>query len=209
VLHGVTHPSPQEDEVKFSRKLVLAGTVILIPLSTLTISGVASAATKTGTGTVTCTSITGKVTLSPPLKTTGPFSQENATLKLKVSGCTGGSPSPVKGGTIKSTLSGAASTNDCTSLGTSSPEASTIKWKGGIAPSTDAFAGYTIVTGGPDNGEGFSLAGGSVTGSYNNGSTKNAKTVAYLNETASQIISGCSTTKGVSKLLVVGGSIST
>ena len=61
---------------------MLAGAVIVIPLSTLVVSGVASAKTKSGTGTVTCSTITGKVTLSPPLKTTGPFSLETETLKV-------------------------------------------------------------------------------------------------------------------------------
>ena len=189
--------------MKLSRKLMLAAAALAVPVSMIAIPGVASAA-KTGTGTVTCTGITGSISFKPALKTTGPFSAESSTAKFTLSGCSGGSPAP-SGGKVKQTLSSATSTNSCTSLATSAKESITVKWKG-AAPSTTAFPGYTTGTGGPDNGEGFILTGGTVTGSY---AGTGAKASAFSNMSQSAILAACGTSKGLTKLTIVGGSSTT
>jgi hypothetical protein len=189
--------------VKLSRKLLLAGAAIALPVSTLAISGVASAA-KTGTGTVTCSTITGSISFKPALKSTGPYTAEKSTAKITLSGCSGGVPTP-KGGKVTQTLSSATSTNDCTSLATGTSESITVKWKG-VAPSTTAFPPYT--TGTDSEGDaGFVLSKGTTTGSYPASGTASA--AVYTNQTEAQILAACGTSAGLKKLTLSQGTSTT
>jgi hypothetical protein len=192
--------------VKLSRKLLLAGAAIALPISTLAISGVASAA-KTGVGTVTCNTITGSISFKPGLKTTGPFTQEKSTAKITLAGCTGASgTTPVpKGGKVTQTLSSATSTNSCTSLATGTAESLTVKWKGAAA-STTAFSTYTT---GSDSsgGEGFILTKGTTTGSYP--ATGTASASVYSSDSEAEILAACATTKGLTKLTIAQGTSTT
>jgi hypothetical protein len=192
--------------VKLSRKLLLAGAAIALPISTLAITGVASAA-KTGTGTVTCKTITGSISFKPALKSTGPFSAETSKAKITLSGCTGTtgtSPVPASG-KVSQTLSSSTSTNDCTSLATGTAESITVKWKG-AAPSTTAFPPYSTGTD-SSNDEGFVLSKGTTTGSYPASGTASA--AVYTNQTEAQIIAACGTPAGVKKLTISQGTSTT
>ena len=191
--------------MKLSRKLLLAGAAIALPISTLAISGVASAA-KTGTGTVTCTTITGSISFKPALKSSGPFTTEKSTAKITLAGCTGGTPSPTKGGKLTQSLSSATSTNDCTSLATGSSESLTVKWKGGIAPTTTSYSTYSTGTDGAGDA-GFVLKSGTSTGSY--AETGKANAAVYSNQTEAQILAACGTSKGLSKLTISQGNSTT
>jgi hypothetical protein len=196
--------------VKLSRKLLLTGAAIALPLGMLAVSGVAGASAHKGkvtaTGKLTCTAIKGTISFSPPLKTTGPFSTETSTAKITVSGCTGGSVNP-KSGKVDQSLSSATSTNDCTSLATSNAETLNIKWAGKINPSTTSFSGYSTGANGAGD-EGFILpqskGTGSTVGSYAEAS--GATAAAYSNETEAQILAACGTSAGLKKLTLTTGS---
>ena len=189
--------------MKLSRKLLLAGAAIALPISTVAISGVASAA-KTGTGKVTCSTITGSISFKPALKTTGPFTTEKSSAKITLSGCTGGTPTP-SGGKVSQTLSSATSTNNCTSLATGTSEQITVKWKGGIAPTTTAFPPYKTGTNGAGDA-GFVLSGGTTTGSY---AGSGATASVYSNMTEAAILAACGTSKGLAKLTLSSGTSTT
>ncbi len=135
----------------------------------------------------------------------GGTATENTTIKIKVTKCTGGTPVPKKGGTVTQDISTPTSTNNCLSLETSSAQNLTVKWKGGITPSTSAYSGYTTGTSGsgkeefilPDTG-----GTGTTSGSYVNSSSS---ATAVLGDTESQITTACGTAKGLASLKITSG----
>jgi len=189
---------------------MLAAGALALPLVTVvalgsTTAGASSRTGTTGTGTVSCTKIKGTITFKPPLTNTG-TATENTTVKITVSGCTGGTPKPKKG-SVKEDISTATSTNSCLSLNNSSPETLNVKWSpASIAGTTTSFSGY-MAGSNMAGDEGFVLPNsggtGTATGSYPTGS---ATASAYSNETESQITAACGTTAGLKKLKVTSGS---
>lgn len=192
--------------MSIGRKVLLSGIVVVMPLALVAIatSGPASASTKFSgntPGTVSCTSITGKVSFKPPLKlTTG-----GTTIKAKgaFSGCHGTNPAvSITSGKFKAAITGGA-TQGCAGLasGTSS-ETFTVKWKGDyngtkakFTASTIVVKGSTIVTNGASD-EGFELpnpshepGGTTVTGSF--AATSSSESYAYTTETASAFSAAC------------------
>jgi len=193
--------------VTFTKKIVLGAAALALPIASIAMVGVGTASAArtsgTGTGTLTCNGIKGSITFKPPLKNGG-SSAENTTIKITVSKCTGGTPDPKKG-TVKQDISTATSTNNCLSLQTSSAQSLTVKWAGGITPSTSAYSGYT--TGTAQNGdEEFILPNsggtGSTSGSYTNGSST---ATAVLGDTQNQITTACGTTAGLKSLKITSG----
>jgi len=184
---------------------MLAAGALALPLVTVVALGSSTAgASGPGTGVLTCTKIKGTITFKPPLTNTG-TATENTTVKITVSGCSGGTPKPKKG-TVKQDISSPTSTNACTSLETSSPETLTVKWSpSSITPSTSSYSGYDAATNGAGD-EGFTLPNsggtGSTTGSYAEGSGSTAS--AYSNETESQITAACGA-GGLKKLKITSG----
>jgi len=192
--------------VTFTRKLMLATGALLMPVSAVAMIGVGSASAArsnpAGTGTVTCTKIKGSITFKPPLKNGG-TATEKTTIKVTVSGCSGGTPNPSKG-TVKQVISSGTSTNNCTSLSTSQPESLTIKWApSSISPSTSSYSGYSVGTAGNGDAE-FILPNtggtGSTIGSFAEGSGSTA--TAALNKTSAQIAAACGTAAGEKKLSI-------
>jgi hypothetical protein len=158
-----------------------------------------------GTGTVTCSKIKGTITFKPALKNGG-SAHEVTTIKVTVSGCSGGTPNPSKG-SVKQVISSGTSTNNCTSLSTSQPESLTVKWApASINPSTSSYSGYTVGTAGNGHSE-FILPDtggtGSTIGSFAEGSGSTA--TAVLNKSAAQIAAACGTTAGEKKLSITSG----
>jgi hypothetical protein len=193
--------------VTFTKKIVLGAAALALPIASIAMVGVGTASAArtgtTGTGTLTCNGIKGSITFKPALKNGG-TAAENTTIKITVSKCTGGTPNPKKG-TVKQDISTSTSTNNCLSLQTSSAQSLTVKWAGGILPSTSAYSGYTTGTAGngdeefilPDSG-----GTGSTSGSYTN-STSSA--TAVLNESSSTIATKCGTAAGVKSLKITSG----
>jgi len=158
--------------VKFTRKIMLAGTGVALMVGSVVLVGttLASAsanAKKTGTGTVTCTTVSGKLSFNPPLATNGPTTgSSTTTFKGKLSSCSGGVPTPT-GATVSETSTSNNGWN-CATFGANTAKTGTtfaIKWKGPINATSVTFpAGDISVSGG---GTGFKLGGGAgtVTGS--------------------------------------------
>ncbi len=160
-------------------------------------------------GGVTCTTITGSLTFSPPLTTKG-GSSESTTVALHAAGCTtkGSNVASVTGGTGSATIT--SSTNACAGLLTSRPLTVDLTW----APSTIhssvvTFSSYTGASG-PSGGEGFILPapGGTakVTGSFS-GSDHGASSTAatYSSQTGTQLLSACGAATGLTSIDVTSG----
>lgn len=191
--------------MKLSRKIVLVAAAIAFPISMVAVTGgIASAKGKVnGTGTVTCTTISGTIKFNPALKTTGPFTTEQASIAVKIGGCSGGTPNPTKG-IVKENLNPGTS-NDCTSLATSAAEMLSVKWAGKLNPSVTAFSGYTTGTNGSGDA-GFILPNsggtGTTTGSF---AGSGAHAAAYSNMTEAQILAACGSPSGLKSLKVTSG----
>jgi hypothetical protein len=212
------------------RKLLLVAAAVTLPLGMVTILGAssssASAPPVVATGTVNCTTLSGKIAFVPPLTTAGNSNTETATVGVKLSGCTPSVTSDLGTGAI---ITGKAvstvvttttnnTANSCAGLATSVAQTQTVKWKDKnssgvvlekLAPSTVHFSGFDVVSGGASN-SGFDLpqdsggtasvaSGGSFAGS-DNGATSEAN--AFTVDTTAQIGALCST--GVAKLKLGG-----
>jgi hypothetical protein len=188
--------------MRLNRKVLLAGAVLTLPIATIAATGSSAwgKGATNGTGTVTC-HLTGAFTFKPAL-VNGGTAPEHAKLKITLSGCTGGSPTPTSG-SISSPV-GAGETNSCSNVASTSGV--TIKWKASskINPTVMTFSSETGTTN--SSGDvGFNLTGGSATGSYS-GSGGSASVVG--NVTLPQIVSACEG-KGVKKLTIASGSLTT
>lgn len=156
--------------------------------------------TVTGTGAVTCTGIKGTITFKPPLTNTG-NTAETASIKVTISSCSGGTPTPTKGtdtGTIQTT------TNSCTALATPNPsqtETLTTKWAPKMATTIAHFGPDVPVT---SPNVGFSLSGGTTSGSF--AGSGNASANVTSSETSSQLTAACAG-KGLSKLTLNSGTV--
>lgn len=207
--------------------LALGTGSLVVGLAGSASASVVNIPTVTANGTASCgnassgtSGITGTITFSPPLKNGG-TSPETTTVSIKEKPCTTTATNLKKGGKlkgkVKQSISSPTSTNSCTGLTTSAPEALTVKWTwkntAGVAldnvnSTTISFSGYNIVSStnppwSASGDEGFQLPGGSspsatATGSFlgtNSGATSTA--VAYLGLTAAQLATDCASTGGL------------
>jgi hypothetical protein len=188
---------------KFSR-MVLA---VAIPLGILvSLSSGGEAWAKVAPGTVSCTTLTAKITFAPPLVPgTATSSSEKVTIKpLKLAGCTSSTgaavPNPaVVAKVIKNT------SNSCSVFAgnlASDTVAFTAKWKASVGvPSKATFLPGHVSLG----GTGFTATGGTVTGSFKTTSATFSVTVAPTDLTKLTTCIGGSGT-GVSAITIVSGS---
>jgi len=209
-------------EIMKYRIFATTGAAIVLSVGLVTLVGVESAwaVPPTGTGSINCTTVKGKVTFHPALTLSGTPSVtvEKSTVKVTATGCTtAGSNIPtVAKGVIKATIiTSGANANACTNLLTSKAVLFTASWhssSGAVVANTSRISmpGYTIAAGPPPTGtnEGFVFpnAGGipSVIGSFpgsDNGNSSSAS--AYTNRTQAQILTQCATS--LPKLTITSG----
>jgi len=166
------------------------------------------------TGSVTCDTLSGQITFSPPA-IHGGTSQGTEVFTLHASGChtTGSNVTEVTEGDV--TTTNQMATDSCAALrkSTSTPGSATVEWTpGSIAPSTVSFpGGYSVISHGTGGDIGFALGvtgGASVTGSFagSDGGASSQVTV-YLNQTADQFVAACNAAgNGLSSETIAGGS---
>ena len=159
-------------------------------------------------GTVTCTSLTGSVTFSPPA-VAGGTRPEVQRFRLTATHCTASAKAVhVTHATITATVR--RPTNSCGALFASVPSTGTVTWSPrSIATSTFRFSGYSLAVS-PAGQRGFNLPGpggtARVTGSFvgvDHGAGSSA--VGYLDLTASQFIAECASGSGLAHHRVVAG----
>jgi len=203
------------------RIFALASVAVLMVAGIVTTIGVgsASAALKTATGTITCTTLKGKVTFTPALKLVGTPSVTTDIAKVTVTatGCTtSGSNIPVvtKGVATATIVTSGAGANAFTNLLTSKTVQFKVLWYKGTAqiakPSFITMSGYDVVTG-TGGVVGFSMpqaAGGSslVTGSFAGATHSTA--LAYTTMTQSQLSAKAGSSTGLTKVVIGSGSFS-
>jgi hypothetical protein len=73
--------------------IIFAGASLVLAVSLVTVGATGATPPGTGTGTFSCAAMSGKVTFNPPLTVAGGQS-DVATISLKASSCSGGSPAP-------------------------------------------------------------------------------------------------------------------
>jgi hypothetical protein len=181
------------------RKMLLGVAAIALPLGVLAVAiqpTMASAASpKTvGTGTYNCKDITGTLKFNPPLTLAGGASSETVTVTTSSTSCKGGTPK------VKTSASSATFTTDsnaCSSLSTGQSFSTAITYTNGASSST--FAGTSSSSTGPPVS--FTVTG-TVTGSY---PSSTASTTVNLQQTETQIINKCQSTKGLKKLTIASG----
>ena len=195
-------------------RAVALGVVALAAVATLAAgcSATPSASSSTSgmptvaTGDVTCSHVTGGISFSPPLTSTGTAAQSTR-ISLTATGCTtSGSHTPVvTRGTAPST------TSACSGVLTLRSVALTIHWTPTtIRPSTLTFPGYNIVST-PSGSAGFSFpsSGGSasVVGSFAGSDRGAASTAAlYFDPSVAQIQAVCKSS-GLASLPVTSGTV--
>jgi len=150
--------------MKVNRKLILAGAGLALMTGSVVLvgTGVAVAGGKvTGTGSVSCSSVTGTLKFNPPLTTNGPTSgSETSSFKGVLSSCSGGTPTPSGAKVTESTTTNDGSS--CSGFSGNTVKTATtftITWKAkpAVVPSIITYpAGDITVT---DGGTGFTLAG--------------------------------------------------
>ena len=161
-------------------------------------------------GTVSCRSVTGSVSFSPPLTAKG-TSPETSTIAVSASRCTvsGSNVNRVEGASASATLMSA--TNACQGLLTSQALTFTVHWSPSIIrPTVLHYSGYTVSV---SAGKGaFTLpdAGGtaSVTGSFagsDHGAGSSALAVA--DESATGLVSACGSSTGLASIPVTSGTL--
>jgi len=202
------------------RKFALLAVVVTMPLALIAVgSAVASASTPkfsgNAPGTISCSSITGKVSFKPPLKLTS----GGTTVKAKgaFSGCHASNPAvSITLGKFKAAITSSA-TQGCAGLaGGTTSETFTVKWKGDyngtkakFTASTIVVQGSTIVTNGAGD-EGFELPnpshepnGTTATGSF--ATVSSSESFAYTNETAAQFSAACG--PGIHSVVIASGTL--
>lgn len=147
--------------------------------------------------TVHCT-LTGKATFKPGLKTGGTAASVAIAFSGKLSACSGtGTGANVTGGTVKAT--GTGTSNNCTTLATTSLPTitATTKWK--VKKKTPKLADTTtkFTSGSVTIGTNITVAlSGSATGGAFSGDSASA--TAVTDQTASQFATACGSKKGLS-----------
>ena len=197
-----------------------AAMIVVAGLVTMVGAESASAALKTATGTITCTTLKGSVTFTPPLKLVGTPSVTTETAKVTVTakGCTtSGSNIPIvsKGVATAKIITTGPGANAFTSLMTSKPITFKVLWYKGTAqiakPSTIMMSGYDIVlgTGGVARFSFPKASGGSslVTGGSFAGLTHSSAS-AYTALTQAQLGAKAATSTGLPKVAIATGSFS-
>jgi hypothetical protein len=186
------------------RKIMLGVCAVGLPLGLLAVvvaPSVASASvTKNGTGTYSCTKITGTLTYNPPISNASTATKETLTVKIKASGCSGGSPAVAALSASMTHVSKGSGVGTCGSaLGGGSADLK-VAYTNGAAAST--ITG-TITPGSTMSGKAdFTVNPAKVTGSY---PTTTADVAADLSQTETQILAACGKKTGVKTLKITAG----
>ncbi len=186
------------------RKIILGVCAVGLPIGLLAVvvaPSVASASvTKTGTGTYSCTKITGTISFKPALLLTGTSSTETVTIKATSTGCTGGTPGVTKNTGTETKKTTGTDENACGTLSTPSSAKLKIAYTNGASAST--LTGMTSTgTSGSGKSE-FIINPAKVTGSY---ATTTGSITAVLSDSESQILALCNRKTGVTSLKIASG----
>jgi virginiamycin B lyase len=165
------------------------------------------------TGTVSCTSATGLLKFAPALTNSG-ASIETAAVKVTLGGCTAtGSNVTSVGFTGKAKGSFSWSTNNCSALSGPNPVSGAldVKWSGkaGTAKLNPTTVALTTVTGfgsGQNGDVGISFANQAASGSFP--SPLQAEFDTNENVQTASGPTGCGSRKGLKKLVIVAGDVS-
>jgi hypothetical protein len=181
---------------------MLAASALFLPLAAVATIGVGTASAArsnpTGTGTENCTAVTGTITFSPPLTSSG-TAAETTTVSAKATGCSGGSP-VATAIAAHATITGG--TSACSSLATAAPPTFTDSYTpSSISPSSVSGGTETEVT---SPHIGFTISNETVTGSY---PSTTASVSATTSETVAKLTKACDK-KGLKKLKIKSGSVS-
>jgi len=211
------------------KKLCICTAVLALPLALVTVIGgtpaTGSTPTITANGTVTCTTLGGKIGFSPALHTTGTSNTETSTIKVKLTGCSATSTNLPAGGIIRGTATSTVTTtttdnsaNACGGLATSRTTVQTIAWtdksSGGVTlakltKTVATFSGFDVLVNNSSE-PGFDLpqdSGGTAgaTGSFVGGDAgSSSEANIFAKKTLSQITAACGTSTGLVKLPLGG-----
>jgi len=206
------------------KKLWISAAALAMAVTFIGVVGATPAAavvTITANGTVTCTSLGGKIAFSPALHTVGTTNSDTSTVSVKLAGCSTTSTNLPAGSIItgKATSTIVTTTTDnsanaCAGLATSRATVQTISWtdksSGGVTlakltKTVVSFSGFDILVNGSSD-PGFDLSkdsGGtaSATGSFL-GSDGGASSEAniFAKKTTTQITTSCGTATGLASL---------
>jgi hypothetical protein len=192
-----------------SRWVTHAALVALVAAVLATPTSRASALPRAATaGSLTCASLTGTVSFSPPA-VRGGTRPEVQRFSLIATRCTASAKGVrVTRATVTATVR--RPTNSCAALFASAPATGTVTWSPrSITKSTFRFSGYSLAVS-PTGQRGFSLPGpggtARVTGSFA-GADRGARSsaVGYLDLTASQFAAECASGSGLAHHRVVAG----
>ena len=197
------------------RRRPVLGVVVLAAVAagcsaTPSASSSTSSMPSVASGDVTCAHITGGISFSPPLTSTGSAAQQTR-ISLTATGCTSSASSApvVSRGTAEVTIP--STTSACSGVLTLRSVALAIHWTPAtIRPSTVTFPGYNIVST-PTGSAGFSFpsSGGSasVVGSFAGSDRGAASTAAlYFDPSVTQIQAVCKSS-GLASLPVTSGTV--
>jgi len=162
------------------------------------------------TGSVTCSTLTGVASFSPPLTLTG-SAPETTTISLNAGGCTvsNSNAGGVSGG--RATVTNNTATSNCTSLLTSRPVKVAVEWTPTtLHPSAVSFSGYAPSKSSAGAGSGFVFPdpGGkaSATGSFAGDDGGKSTTVsAFTTEGESQLLGACGSPAGLTSIAISSG----
>jgi len=195
------------------RKLASVLVAIAIPLGT--VAGLASSSpawakshNKAASGVLSCNGTGGSITFKTPLTPNGTATEKKTTVSASFGTCTAnGASVTVSKLTVKLVAApgGLASCKAFASNTASDGLTITVKYAGGISPSTVKFAAGSITANIGVSTVGFTASGGTVTGSYAGSATFGAQ----LSSTSSMALISCiGGTGSVSSLQISGGSSS-
>jgi virginiamycin B lyase len=199
--------------VGFFRKVALCSAVMTLCTGLLMTLPATSASAATppfnASGSVSCTGMVGSLKFVPPLTSNG-GSNETATVKTKLVGCSGDNLINFTG-KVSSRI--ALASNSCSSF-TGSPSATgslTVNWsakagKANLLPTTFTLSEINGMTVGSNGEVGIHFWNQAASGSFTNGS---AELTAEMdsNQSGAQFSAACSSTKGLKKLPLVAGEL--
>ncbi len=180
-------------------KLVLGLMALALPLGLVVTMGTGPAtasANVAGTGTYSCSHLTGTISFNPPLTFTAKI--ETTTVNATATTCKGGHPVPVKA-ISKSTTKG-TKPSSCTTLQTAT---TAVKFNTTYSPVVTPSVFTGTAKGGSSGTTAFFNVSGKVTGSY---PSAVAKAHAVIKQTVTQIATMCNTT-GVKTLNIASGTV--
>lgn len=159
--------------MNLSKKLMIGASGVVVSLGLVAVFSTGTAValrahkTVTGTGTVTCGPTAATISFKPPLTPSGTSKETTKLSNVSLGTCTGGTPSGPTPTSVKATIKSSGGKSSCSSFatGTASDTVSfSIKWSGGLKPTTETFKPGTISVESGDTG--FTGSGGTSKGSY-------------------------------------------